>query len=135
MLQPKRRTYRKDFRGRRMGIATRGVEVSFGEYGLKALENAWLAAKQIEAARRAITHFVKKGGKVWVRVFPDKPVTGRPAGMRMGRGKGEIDRYVAVIRRGKVLFEVAGIPESVVTTAFARAGAKLPFKTRMVKKD
>ncbi|OGM77064.1 50S ribosomal protein L16 [Candidatus Woesebacteria bacterium RIFOXYA1_FULL_43_9] len=135
MLQPKRRTYRKDFRGRRMGMATRGVEVSFGEYGLKALENAWLAAKQIEAARRAITHFVKKGGKVWVRVFPDKPVTGRPAGMRMGRGKGEIDRYVAVIRRGKVLFEVAGIPESVVTTAFARAGAKLPFKTRMVKKD
>ena len=135
MLQPKRRTYRKDFRGRRMGMATRGVEVSFGEYGLKALENAWLAAKQIEAARRAITHFVKKGGKVWVRVFPDKPVTGRPAGMRMGRCKGEIDRYVAVIRRGKVLFEVAGIPESVVTTAFARAGAKLPFKTRMVKKD
>ena len=118
-----------------MGMATRGVEVSFGEYGLKALENAWLAAKQIEAARRAITHFVKKGGKVWVRVFPEKPVTGRPAGMRMGRGKGEIDRYVAVIRRGKVLFEVAGIPESVVTTAFARAGAKLPFKTRMVKKD
>ena len=135
MLQPKRRTYRKDFRGRRMGMATRGVEVSFGEYGLKALENAWLAAKQIEAARRAITHFVKKGGKVWVRVFPDKPVTGRPAGMRMGRGKGEIDRYVAVIRRGKILFEVAGIPESVVVTAFARAGAKLPFKTKMVKKD
>ena len=135
MLQPKRRTYRKDFRGRRMGMATRGVEVSFGEYGLKALENAWLAANQIEAARRAITHFVKKGGKVWVRVFPDKPVTGRPAGMRMGRGKGEIDRYVAVIRRGKILFEVAGIPESVVVTAFARAGAKLPFKTKMVKKD
>lgn len=116
-------------------MATRGVDVSFGEYGLKAMENVWLAANQIEAARRAITHFVKKGGKVWVRVFPDKPVTGRPAGMRMGRGKGEIDRYVAVIRRGKILFEVAGIPESVVITAFARASAKLPFKTKMVKKD
>jgi large subunit ribosomal protein L16 len=135
MLQPKRRTYRKDFRGRRQGNASRGVEISYGEYGLKALENIWLSANQIEAARRAITHFVKKGGKVWVRVFPDKPVTGRPAGMRMGRGKGEIDRYVAVIHRGKILYEVAGIPESVVITAFARAGAKLPLKTMLIKKD
>lgn len=135
MLQPKKRKYRKDFRGRRLGVATRGTEVSFGEYGLKALENVWLNANQIEAARRAITHFAKKGGKVWVRVFPDKPVTGRPAGMRMGKGKGEIDRYVAVVHRGKILFEVAGITESVVEEAFHRAGAKLPFKTRIVKKD
>jgi large subunit ribosomal protein L16 len=133
MLQPKRRKYRKDFRGRRRGKATRGSTLSFGEYGLKAMEVAWLTSRQIEAGRRAITHSIKRGGKIWVRVFPDKPVTSRPAGHRMGGGKGEIDRYVAVVKPGRILFEVAGLPEDVVQTAFARAAAKMPFKTKIVK--
>ena len=135
MLQPKRRKYRKDFRGRRRGKAIRGSSLSFGEFGLKALEVAWLSARQIEAGRRAITHSIKRGGKIWVRVFPDKPVTARPAGHRMGGGKGEIDRYVAVVKPGRILFEVAGLSEDVVRTAFDRAAAKMPFKTRMVKRE
>jgi large subunit ribosomal protein L16 len=133
MLQPKRRKYRKDFRGRRRGKAMRGSSLAFGEFGLKALEVAWLSARQIEAGRRAITHSIKRGGKIWVRVFPDKPVTSRPAGHRMGGGKGEIDRYVAVVKPGRILFEVAGLPEDVVKTAFDRAAAKMPFKTRIIK--
>ncbi len=135
MLQPKRRKHRKDFRGRMKGLSQRGSSLSFGEYGIKALGRAWLSAAQIEAARRAITHSIKRGGKVWIRVFPDKPVTSRPAGQRMGGGKGEIDRYVAVVTPGKILFEVAGLPEVVVKDAFAKASAKLPFKTKIVRKD
>jgi large subunit ribosomal protein L16 len=135
MLQPKKRKYRKDFRGKRRGIALRGSTLSFGEYGLKALGRAWLTSAQIEAGRRAITHSVKRGGKVWVRVFPDKPVTSRPAGHRMGGGKGEIDRYVAVITPGRILFEVAGLEDEVVRKAFARAAAKMPFKTKVVAKN
>ena len=134
MLQPKRRKYSKDFRGRREGPANRGSELSFGEYGIKALGNAWLTGNQIEAARRSITHYLKKGGKVWVRVFPDKPVSARAAGKRMGGGKGDVDRYVCVVRSGKILFEVAGLPENVVKIAFGRAAAKLPFNTRIVAK-
>jgi large subunit ribosomal protein L16 len=134
MLQPKRRKFRKDFRGRRKGNAQRGSSLSFGEYGLKAMEVAWLSSAQIEAGRRAITHSLKRGGKVWVRVFPDKPVTSRPAGQRMGGGKGEIDRYVAVVRPGKILYEVAGAAEEAVTRAFAMATAKMPFKTKVIKK-
>ncbi len=134
MLAPKKRKYLKDFRGRRRGIASRGVSLSFGEYGLKSLEAAWLSGNQIEAARRTITHNLKKGGRVWVRVFPDKPVSARPAGKRMGSGKGDIDRYVAVIRPGNILFEVAGAAPEYVKTAFERAGAKLPVKTKIMAK-
>jgi len=135
MLQPKRRKYRKDFRGKRRGLAQRGSTLAFGEYGLKALGRTWLNSAQIEAGRRAITHSIKRGGKVWVRVFPDKPVTSRPAGHRMGGGKGEIDRYVAVVKPGRILFEVAGLTEEVVKKAFARAAAKMPFKTKIVVKN
>jgi large subunit ribosomal protein L16 len=135
MLQPKQRKYRKDFRGRRRGVSHRGSTLSFGEFGLKALGTAWLTSAQIEAGRRAITHSIKRGGKVWVRVFPDKPVTSRPAGHRMGGGKGEIDRYVAVVKPGRILFEVAGLPLDVVKKAFARCSAKMPFKTKMIVKS
>ncbi|OGM10597.1 50S ribosomal protein L16 [Candidatus Woesebacteria bacterium RBG_16_36_11] len=135
MLQPKRRKFRKDFRGKRRGLAQRGSTLAFGEYGLKALGRTWLNSAQIEAGRRAITHSIKRGGKVWVRVFPDKPVTSRPAGHRMGGGKGEIDRYVAVVKPGRILFEVAGLSEDVVKKAFARAAAKMPFKTKVVFKN
>lgn len=117
------------------GKAGRGNTLAFGEYGIKSLGRGWLSARQIEAARKAITHNVKRGGKVWIRVFPDKPVTSRPAGQRMGGGKGDIDRYVAVIIPGRVLFEVAGVSEDLVKTALSRAAAKLPFKTKIVKKE
>lgn len=135
MLEPKKRKYRKDFRGRMKGISHRGSSLAFGEYGLKALGRAWLSARQIEAARRAITHSIKRGGKVWIRVFPDKPVTSRPAGQRMGGGKGDIDRYVAVVTPGRVLFEVAGVSRDLVEKAFSRASAKLPFKTKVVTRE
>src|SRR4030066_280105 len=131
MLEPKRRKHRKEFRGKMRGKAYRGSTLSFGEYGLKAMERAWLTSAQIEAGRRAITHSIKRGGKLWVRAFPDKPVTSRPAGHRMGGGKGEIDRYVAVVKPGRILFEVAGLTEEVVKKAFARAAAKMPFKTKV----
>ena len=116
------------------GSATRGAGVEFGEYGLKATGRGWLSARQIEAARRAIVHFTKRAGKTWLRVFPDKPVTKKPAGQGMGSGKGDIDEYVAVIRPGRILFEVAGIPETEAKEALARAAHKLPFKSRIVKK-
>lgn len=135
MLQPKKRKYRKDFRGRMKGKSSRGSTLSFGEYGLKAQGRGWLSANQIEAARRAITHSIKRGGKVWIRVFPDKPVTARPAGQRMGGGKGDVDRYVVVVTPGRILFEVAGVSEELVTKAFDRAAAKLPFKTKIVKRE
>lgn len=117
------------------GKSIRGATLAFGEYGLKAQGRAWLTSRQIEAARRAITHSIKRGGKVWIRVFPDKPVTSRPAGQRMGGGKGDINRYVAVIRPGRVLFEVAGVSEELVMGAFARAAAKLPFKTKVISRE
>jgi large subunit ribosomal protein L16 len=135
MLAPKRRKYIKDFRGRRRGLATRGTEVSFGDYGLKAQEVSWVTANQIEAARRAITHHLRKGGRVWVRVFPDKPITSRPAGKRMGGGKGDISTYVAVVKPGLVLFEVAGSTFEIVKEAFRKAGAKLPIDVKMVTRE
>lgn len=135
MLEPKRRKYRKSFRGKMRGVSSRGSSLAFGEYGLKSLGRGWLTAAQIEAARRAISHSAKRGGKVWIRVFPDKPVTSRPAGQRMGGGKGEIDRYVCVVTPGRVLFEVAGIDENVVESAFARAKVKLPFKTKIIRRE
>ena len=134
-MQPKRRKYIKDFRGRRRGVSSRGAELSFGEFGLKAQEVAWVTGQQIEAARRAITHELRKGGRVWIRIFPDKPVSAKPAGKRMGGGKGDIDRYVAVVRPGKILFEVAGLPEAAVKSALEKAAAKLPIKTVFVKKE
>jgi len=135
MLEPKRRKFRKEFRGRRRGKAIRGSKLSFGEYGLKALEAKWLSSRQIEAGRRAITHTLKKGGRMWTRVFPDKPVTSRPAGQRMGGGKGDIDRYVAVITPGRIIYEVTGVSPSIAKDAFAKAAVKMPFKTRLVSKE
>jgi large subunit ribosomal protein L16 len=135
MLQPKKRKYRKSFRGKMRGKAQRGTRLAFGEYGIKALGRGWLTSNQIEAARRAITHTLKRGGKVWIRVFPDKPITARPAGQRMGGGKGEIQGYVAVITPGRILFEVAGVPEALVKEAFLKADARLPFKTKMISKE
>ena len=134
MLEPKRREFRKDFRGRRKGQALRGYELAFGEFGLKALEVTWLSGKQIEAGRRAITHSLKRGGRVWIRVFPDKPVTSRPAGQRMGSGKGDIDRYVAVVRPGKIIYEVAGATKDVVVAALKKAADKMPVKTKIIMK-
>lgn len=134
MLEPKRRKYRKTFRGRRRGTALRGSELSFGDFGLKSLDRGWMSAKQIEAARRAITHSLKRGGRVWIRVFPDKPVTSRPAGQRMGNGKGDIDRYVCVVLPGRILFEVSGPNHDLVLLALERASVKLPFKTKVIRK-
>jgi large subunit ribosomal protein L16 len=135
MLEPKKKKYRKSFRGRMKGKAYRGSDLSFGEYGIKAEGRGWLTSRQIEAARRAITHTIKRGGKVWIRVFPDKPVTARPAGQRMGSGKGDVSHHVAVIKPGRVIFEVAGVDEELVHNAFNRAMAKLPFKSKIIKRD
>lgn len=132
MLQPKKQKYRKQFRGTMKGLAYRGAGIAFGEYGIKSLDRGWLTGRQIEAARKAISRHTQRGGKVWIRVFPDKPVTKKALGTRMGSGKGDIDHYVAVVRPGKILFEITGVPRQVAVTAFARAAAKLPFKVRMV---
>jgi len=135
MLQPKRQKYLKAFRGKRRGKALRGSSLSFGEFGLKSLGRGWMAAKQIEAARKAIMHALRKGGRVWIRVYPDKPVTSRPAGKRMGSGKGEIDRYVAVVKPGRILFEIAGTTREIAERAFQRASAKIPFNTKLITKE
>jgi large subunit ribosomal protein L16 len=135
MLQPKRRKYIKEFRGRRRGNATRGSEISFGDYAMKAQEVAWVTSAQIESARRTITHSLKKGGRVWIRIFPDKPITSRPAGKRMGGGKGEISTYVAVVKPGMILFEVAGAAEDIVKEAFRKASAKLPIDVKMISRE
>jgi large subunit ribosomal protein L16 len=135
MMQPKRRKYIKEFRGRRRGNATRGSEISFGDYAMKAQEVAWVTSAQIESARRTITHSLKKGGRVWIRIFPDKPITARPAGKRMGGGKGEISTYVAVVKPGMILFEVAGAAEDIVKEAFRKASAKLPIDVKMIGRE
>ncbi len=132
MLMPKRVKYRKAHRGRMKGMASRGNQVSFGEYGLQALEPCWLTSRQIEAARRAIVRHVRRGGKLWIRVFPDKPVTQKPAETRMGGGKGNVDHWVAVVRPGLMLFEIAGIPEGVAREALRLAAHKLPIRTQFV---
>jgi large subunit ribosomal protein L16 len=132
MLVPKRVKYRKQQRGRRAGIATRGSTLVFGQYGLKALEAAWITNRQIEAARRAMTHYVKRGGKVWIRIFPDKPITAKPAETRMGKGKGAPEQWVAVIRPGKILFEMEGVPRSVAEQAMQLAADKLPLPCKLV---
>jgi large subunit ribosomal protein L16 len=130
MLMPKKVKFRKQQRGRRRGKAWRGSDVSFGEFGLAAAEPCWMTARQIEAARVAMTRFVKRGGKIWIRVFPDKPVTKKPQETRMGKGKGAPEFWVAVVRPGKVLFEIEGVSESEARQAMDRAAAKLPIKTR-----
>ena len=132
MLMPKKVKYRKQMRGRRKGKAWRGGELSFGEYGLKALENAWITDRQIEASRVAITRFIKRGGKLWIRIFPDKPVTKKPAETRMGSGKGVPEFWVAVVKPGTILFELGGIKRDVAEEAMNLAKHKLPIKTRMV---
>ncbi|MDO8599927.1 MAG: 50S ribosomal protein L16 [bacterium] len=133
-MQPKRQKHRKQFRGKRRGNATRGSSVAFGEYGLKSLDRGWLSAKQIEAGRRAIAHTTARGGKVWIRVFPDKPISSRGPGVRMGGGKGDVSAFVAVIHPGRIIFEVAGTTEEIAREAFAKASAKLPFDTRIVER-
>ncbi|HRQ42968.1 MAG TPA: 50S ribosomal protein L16 [Candidatus Goldiibacteriota bacterium] len=130
MLMPSRVKYRKQMRGRMSGVATSGNKVSFGEFGLKALEPAWVTARQIEAARVAINRQLKKGGKLWVRIFPDKPITKKPAETRMGKGKGAPDQWVVVVKPGRVLFELDGVTEEVARFAFKKAGAKLPIFTK-----
>lgn len=128
MLQPNRTKYRKQMKGRNRGLAQRGSTVSFGEFGLKALERGRLTARQIEAARRAMTRHVKRGGKIWIRVFPDKPITKKPLEVRMGKGKGSVEYWVAQIQPGKVLFEMEGVTRELAIEAFDLAKAKLPFK-------
>jgi len=135
MLQPARRKYRKDHKGRNRGLATRGAKVAFGEYGLKATERGRLTARQIEAARRAITRHIKRGGRVWIRIFPDKPISQKPAEVRMGNGKGNPEYWVAQIQPGKVLYEMDGVEETVAREAFDLAAAKLPLKTIFVSRQ
>jgi large subunit ribosomal protein L16 len=135
MLMPKRTKYRKQFRGRMRGMATRGNQVQFGDYGLQSLSCAWVTSRQIEAARRAIVRYVKRGGKVIIRVFPDKPVTQKAAETRMGSGKGAVDHWVAVVRPGTVLFEMDGVTEDQAREAFRLAGHKLPVSTQFVSRE
>jgi large subunit ribosomal protein L16 len=132
MLQPKRTKYRKQFKGRNRGLAQRGSAVSFGDYGLKSIDRGQLTSRQIEAARRAMTRYVKRGGKIWIRVFPDKPITKKPLEVRQGKGKGNVEYWVAQIQPGRLLYEIAGVTEAVAREAFALAAAKLPCKTTFV---
>lgn len=134
MLLPKRVKYRKSQRGRRTGKASRGYLVSFGSYGLKALEPAWITDRQIEAARIALTRYMKRDGKVWIRIFPDKPVSKKPAETRMGKGKGAPEFWVAVVQPGRIMFEVDGVSEAVAQEAFRLASHKLPIKTQFIKR-
>jgi large subunit ribosomal protein L16 len=135
MLMPKRVKYRKQMRGRMRGKAQRGAEVHFGDFGLQALEPGWVSARQIEAARRAMTRYVKRGGKIWIRIFPDKPVTKKPAEVRMGSGKGAPDHWVAVVKPGRILFEMAGVPVEEAAEAMRLASHKLPVDVKFVVKE
>lgn len=134
MLQPKRTKYRKQFKGRNRGIATRGAAVSFGEFGLKALDIGQITARQIEAARRALSRHIKRGGKVWIRLFPDKPITKKPLEVRQGSGKGNVEYWVALVQPGRVMFEIEGVSEELAREALTLAAAKLPIKTVFVKR-
>ena len=134
MMQPKIRKFRKEFKGRNRGIASSGNKVSFGEYGLRAIVRGRITARQIEAARRAITRALKRGGKIVIRLFPDKPISKKPLEVRQGKGKGNVEYYVAEVKPGHILFEVEGVPEELARTAFARAAAKLPLKTTIVQR-
>lgn len=134
MLQPKRAKFRKQFKGHNRGLATRGNRVSFGEYGLRAVERGWITARQIESARRALTRHIKRGGKIWIRIFPDKPVTKKPLEVRMGSGKGSVEFHVAVIQPGKMLYEIEGVPVEIAREALKLAAAKLPVKTEFIER-
>ncbi len=135
MLMPKRTKYRKMHKGRMGGVATRGGTLSFGEFGLKALDPCWLSSRQIEAARVAINRHIKRGGKMWIRIFPDKPITLKPAETRMGKGKGNPEYWVAVIRPGRILFELEGIPVDLAREALRLGASKLPVKTKFVERQ
>ena len=135
MLQPSRTKFRKQFKGRNYGVATRGAKVSFGDFGLKAIDRGRLTARQIEAARRAMTLYIKRGGRIWIRIFPDKPISQKPAEVRMGKGKGSVEYWVAEIQPGKVLYEMDGVQEDVAREAFRLAASKLPLRTVFVHKN
>ena len=135
MLMPKKVKYRKQQRGRMAGKAWRGSELSFGDFGLKVMEPGWITDRQIEASRVAMTRFIKRGGKIWIRLFPDKPVTKKPAETRMGKGKGAPDHWVAVVRPGKILFEMEGVDRATASAAMALAADKLPIRTKFISRD
>ncbi len=134
MLQPKRTKYRTTFRGKRRGKAVRGSSIDFGEFALKAITHGWVSSRQIEAARKAMTHFTKRGGRVFIRIFPDKPITKKPPETRMGSGKGDLHEYVAVVKPGRVMFEMSGVPEDQAKEAMRLASAKLPVRSRFIVK-
>jgi len=134
LLQPKRTKYRKMFKGKRTGIATRGNSLAFGTFGLKAMEAGWISARQIEAARRAMAHFTQRGGRIWIRIFPDKPVTKHPAESRMGSGKGDVEGYVAVVKPGQLIFEIGAVTENIAQEALRLASHKLPIDAKFVQK-
>ena len=135
MLMPKRTKYRRVHRGRLKGKAMRGNTLAYGDYGLVALEPAWITSNQIEAARIAMTRYIRRGGKVWIKIFPDKPITEKPAETRMGSGKGSVDHWVAVVKPGRILFEMNGVSEEVAREAMRLAGHKLPIKTKFIKRE
>lgn len=135
MLSPRRTKFRKQQRGRMKGLATRGNTLNFGDFGLQAQEPAWITSRQIEASRRAMTRYIRRGGKIWIRIFPDKPVTMRPAETRMGSGKGAPEFWVAVVKPGRVLFEISGVPEATAREAIRLASFKLPIKTKFITRE
>ncbi len=135
MLSPRRTKFRKQQRGRMKGLATRGSSLNFGEFGLQALEPTWITSRQIEASRRAMTRYIRRGGKIWIRIFPDKPVTMRPAETRMGSGKGAPEYWVAVVKPGRILFEIAGVSEAIAREAMRLAQYKLPIKTKFITRE
>lgn len=135
MLAPKRAKHRKTFRGKRRGLSYRGSVLSFGEFGLKAMESGWVSSRQIEASRRALTHHIRRGGRVWIRIFPDKPITKKPPETRMGSGKGDVAEYVCVVRPGRVMFEMAGVDATLAAEAMRLAGIKLPIKSKFIMKE
>ena len=134
MMQPKRTKYRKQFKGRNRGVSTRGIKVSFGEFGLKTLEHGRITARQLEAARRAMSRHVKRGGKVWMRIFPDKPISKKPLEVRQGSGKGNVEYWVALVQPGRVMFEIEGVTEDLAREALGLAAAKLPVKTAFISR-
>jgi large subunit ribosomal protein L16 len=135
MLEPKRVKHRKQNRGKRGGVATRGNHITVGEFGLQAMEVAWINGRQLESARKAVVKEMKRKGKLWIRIFPDKPYTAKPAEVRMGKGKGEVQGYVAVVKPGRILFEISGVTEELAKEAFRKAGNKLPILTKFVTKE
>lgn len=134
LLQPKRTKHRKTFKGKRTGVATRGNVLSFGTFGLKAMEAGWISARQIESARRAMAHFTQRGGRIWIRIFPDKPITKHPAESRMGSGKGDVEGYVAVVKPGQLIFEMGAVAREIAEEALRLAAHKLPLETKFVEK-